>query len=92
MTQHFLGKEIEMPEAECPNCGALNDTASPFDEDAEPKPGDASICIMCGHLSVFDDNLVLRNPTDEEIYKYAGDERIVLAMTALHHVRKHERD
>lgn len=89
MTQHFLGEGLETPEAECPNCGSVHDMASVVDQQkATPKPGDASICIMCGHLSVFDEHLRLRQMTDKEVDKYAGDDRIVAAMTALHYVRK----
>lgn len=87
MTQHFLGEGQEMPEAECQNCGSVHDMASAVNEDAVPKPGDASICILCGHLSVFADDFSLRDPTNEEIKKYAGDSRIVAAMTALHRVK-----
>lgn len=88
MTAHFLGDGLEVPEAECPNCGTVHDMASAVDTLATPQPGDASICIMCGHLSVFDADCMLRHLTDDEIHKYAGDERIVLAMTALHYVKK----
>ena len=87
MTQHFLGDGREVP-AECPNCGTVHDMASAVDDNVWPKPGDASICIMCGHLSVFDEHLKLRHMTDDEVDKYAGDDRIVAAMTALHYVRK----
>jgi len=85
---HFLGKEKEMPPATCPNCSAVHDMASPVDDpDAAPKAGDASICIKCGHLSVFTEALTLRDPTDEEIKKYAGDPRIVAAMKAMHEMK-----
>ena len=48
-----------------------------FVEEAIPSEGDVTICIYCGHISVFNTDLTLRNPTDEEIHIIAGDQRIL---------------
>jgi hypothetical protein len=31
-----------------------------------PSPGDFSLCILCGSLNIFDEELKLRQPTVEE--------------------------
>jgi hypothetical protein len=36
------------------------------DETAIPRPNDISICIRCGNLAVFDNNLNLRALTEDE--------------------------
>jgi len=73
----------------CLHCGTVLDAASVvreagrwphndkprFDmsDDVEPRPGDFTVCIKCGHLSTFGEDLRLRDPTDEEAIKIAGD-------------------
>ncbi len=51
---------------ECPHCHHSVDTGACSQGDANPKPGDKSICAYCGEISVFADNLQLRKPTEEE--------------------------
>lgn len=88
MRKHFLAEGQQTPPASCPNCGAVHNMAAAVDESARmPSPGDASICIKCGHLCVYDEHLDLRDPTGDEFVKIAGDERIVAALTALHRIR-----
>lgn len=53
------------PPSTCPSCMATLDARTGID--ARPKPGDASICIECKTLLIFDENLRLRRPTEEEI-------------------------
>jgi hypothetical protein len=61
----------------CTNCGKkLNAATSPFAQD-NPAPGDATVCIKCNHIMIFDENMRLRNPTDEEFDEIAGDEEIL---------------
>jgi hypothetical protein len=42
------------------------DTASDIDGDDQPKPGNLTICLDCGHVMVFGDDMWPRNPTREE--------------------------
>ena len=49
-----------IPESVCPTCGYNMDEATPaFDEQAQPKPGDLSICLNCGEMLEFDESLHL---------------------------------
>ncbi len=71
-------KTTGTPKRPCLGCGAQNNAATEtFGEEAIPSEGDASVCIYCGHISIFNADLTLRNPTDEEIHSIAGDERIL---------------
>jgi hypothetical protein len=85
----ILGEMTDMPEHACLNCGSINDALSAIaEEKVKPSPGDATICIKCGHLMIFDDNLQVRNPTSEELIELAGDIRLVATMTALDEMKK----
>jgi hypothetical protein len=65
------------PGRACVSCGKLNDHATdPLDE-VQPKPGDISICLYCGHISVFALDLTLREPNLEEARAIAGDPDIL---------------
>ncbi|MGF6641795.1 hypothetical protein [Paraburkholderia sp. MM6662-R1] len=61
----------------CPHCGKTNDTHDNMRSDAKPKHGDASLCIGCGQLSVFDllENC-LRLPSDSESREFDQDPQI----------------
>lgn len=45
--------------------------------DERPTPGDITVCIYCGHIMAFADDLSFRELTGEEIHDIAGDERIL---------------
>lgn len=57
--------DTKMPKSVCCECGAKLDGAA-GEGDITPDPGDMSVCIYCGSLNVFSDNLTLRKPTVEE--------------------------
>ena len=70
----------------CLSCGEMMDGATAVGEEGEimPAPGDFTVCLYCGHLMVFDDQLAFRNPSDAEIIELVGDERV----TAICEARK----
>jgi len=68
----------------CPECGKPLNGASGIDTDNGPDPGDFSVCIYCGTILVFSEDIKLRHPTAEEMKDIAGDERIL----AIHAARK----
>jgi hypothetical protein len=66
----------------CAHCGSLNDATAAMRENGKnmrPRPGNFSICVKCGELSVYDDNLDLRKPTDDEYIEVAHDPGITVA-------------
>jgi hypothetical protein len=50
---------------------------------SQPKPGDMSVCIECGFVSVFTRKMRLRVPTKAETREIAGDDRIARYQQAL---------
>jgi DNA-directed RNA polymerase subunit RPC12/RpoP len=70
-------KTFHVPKAKCLGCGAPNDAASDTIGGNKPSEGDVAVCMYCGHISVFNADLTLRNPNDEEMLAIAGDQRIL---------------
>jgi hypothetical protein len=72
----------------CLSCGILLDAASNVSSEGQPEAGDCTICIACGHIMVFDERLLLRDPNDEEAYQIAGDHRILAVQRARKALKK----
>jgi Zn ribbon nucleic-acid-binding protein len=72
-----VGTDNRIPLSACPACGHRFDGATCVGADGIPKPGDYTICIKCGHLMAFADDLTLRELTSNEMHDIAGDERVL---------------
>lgn len=72
----------------CLNCGRALDAASSMTTKQKPRPGDVTICIDCGHIMAFADDLSMRALTDTEMIAVAGDRDIVMTQRALAELRK----
>jgi len=59
-------KETPMRPAVCPNCERVLIGAMSVSEMASPKPDDVTVCIMCGQICVYTEEMVLRLPTQAE--------------------------
>jgi len=58
---------FKMDESHCPKCGViLNVAVDPSGTRQKPKSGDYSICIKCGQLLIFNDEINLVQVTDEQ--------------------------
>lgn len=57
----------EVPTCCCLECGHEFNRASDVVTDNMPAPGDVSVCIECGSIAVFRDDLTLRCITEREI-------------------------
>jgi hypothetical protein len=78
-----LGEDQHLPtRPTCLSCGKLLDGVTGVGADGLPGPGDFSLCAYCGHIMVFTDDLMLREPTGKEIHEIAGDERILMIQRA----------
>jgi hypothetical protein len=75
-------KDHHIVRSSCLHCGAPLDGASGVGVDASPDPGDITVCIYCGHIMAFADDLTMRPLTDAEAYEAAGDERILAIQKA----------
>jgi len=78
---------VRTPKIVCADCGHEMDAASGFGK-AKPKPGDISICMYCGHIAAFADDMTVRPLTVPEMIKIAGDKRIVELRQAIYEVWK----
>lgn len=73
-------KATRTPASLCPHCGAMITAASdsglgPTNRN-EPKPGDASMCLECGEFLIFDQELKVRLPNDDEVKALDADPRV----------------
>jgi ribosomal protein L32 len=70
--------DFKMPESQCLNCGHKLDGAFAQQmKKARPAPGDITICIRCGHVMAFADDLTMRALTDAEVIEVAGNEDLL---------------
>lgn len=51
----------------CPMCKQKLDASTRFGDDYKPKPGDITICIMCGAILTYEYDLEIRLATLMEI-------------------------
>jgi hypothetical protein len=51
----------------CRTCGYDFDSATAVKGDSAPEPGSISICGNCGELAVFEDDRLVREPTEAEL-------------------------
>lgn len=79
-----------VPEQKCLNCDKqLNRVSVTGPEDPVPTPGDATVCLGCGHLMIFTDTMGLRNPNEDELKELAGRRDILDTMEFITEYRKH---
>ena len=85
-----LGDSKQIIESACTACGKTLDSAACVGEDAMPTEGDITLCIGCGHLMAFDQDLKLRELTAQEMKMIAGDQRLLAASKAMHAMKHGE--
>jgi hypothetical protein len=62
-----------LPACDCPWCSEELTAATDLKDDSVPAPGDATLCAYCGEWCVFDTDLMLRKPTDNEFVALGAD-------------------
>jgi hypothetical protein len=77
-----------LPQSTCRRCEAVLDHATAvhgggFGPNDAPEPGDVTVCVACGTVSVFDEDRQLRAPTDEEIEEIAAHPDLVHMILAI---------
>jgi transcription initiation factor IIE alpha subunit len=73
----------------CPYCGHAMDAATDVEADARPSPGDIGVCIECGGVLAYTDDLTLRAASQEEIETLDPKTRELLArMQAAQRMRR----
>lgn len=76
-----------VPMSRCLSCGKELDAVAGLHEGDTPDPGAVALCLACGHIAIFADDLTLRQPTREEELEIAGDPCILAAQRARARVR-----
>lgn len=51
---------VAVPMGKCSGCGYEMDRATAFRHDASPTPGDLTMCLECGLLHTFTEELTLK--------------------------------
>ncbi len=59
----------------CVECGYMMDATTELFDSNKPAPGAISICISCGHVSIFDERLNHAEPTPEDWKRIRDDGR-----------------
>lgn len=85
----MLEIETRLTPSTCVDCGYMLDTCS---GEADPKPGDITICIRCAGINAFDKNLILRRPTEKELVEIGGDPGMKKIIEAIHRLNKDRLD
>lgn len=58
---------FDIPTSLCPFCGKRIERATdPEFQGLKPQPGNFCVCIQCGRISIFDENVKLRKLTTRE--------------------------
>jgi len=52
-----------LPVGKCNVCGYEMDAATETNGNGRPQPGDFSLCLKCGELYVFDEQMKIQEPT-----------------------------
>ena len=82
---YFQKKSATVPRSTCRICGHDSDRVRGT-EAFMPKPGDLTVCINCGAVAAFADDLTLRAPTDDE-----RNELPDFALKMIAHIKKRGR-
>lgn len=68
----------------CPGCGEPLDVSQAVDlQPHMPQPGDCSVCMICGAVSRFTNDLKLRLITAQELLELRPEERRELALASM---------
>jgi hypothetical protein len=84
-----LGTHHRMPARNCLRCDSSLEGVACIGADAKANPNDTAICMVCGHVMAFADDLSLRELNDKEATDVAGDERLLAMQHVRGKMRKH---
>jgi hypothetical protein len=79
----FPSKTTRHIESSCTNCGIVIDASTIVGIERSPQPGNIGICMKCSHVMAYDENIKLRDLTDEEVIAIAGDKDILLYIKSI---------
>ena len=68
---------VQIPKQVCPNCGFELGEGVASEAGYGPKPGAFALCIPCGYILIYDQDLQLRELTDTEIQEVASHPEVL---------------
>ena len=68
----------------CPTCGYFANAVSSIIRHAQPKPGDVSVCLSCGELNVFLDDMSFRPATAEDWQDLSDEQVTAISLAQVH--------
>lgn len=83
-----IGKKHRTEPSLCLNCKSSLDAAAMLDGDSAPSPGDFTVCVDCGYVMVFADDLSFRELTHEELLEANDDPDVRMVVRAV--IARHE--
>lgn len=80
-------RDYRVPMAHCLNCGheidgAYNPPVPGQEKSHRPEPGSITMCLYCGELMAFTDQLLLRELTPSEHVEVVRDHRPLVMVAA----------
>jgi len=64
------------------------DAATALTHESPPEPGHITICLDCGHVMAFSEDMTLRELNDEEMLFVAGNKEILRLQEARGYAKK----
>lgn len=83
-----MTETVFMQSDRCPVCGATLNAASGIEHEETPRPGDATVCVHCAAILLFDDDLRLRKPTKAERPRLIMDRTLLATIRAVNLVKQ----
>lgn len=80
--RYALKMATAIPQARCYHCGYVMIECTGVKTNYAPSPGDVSICAACGAIAVFNSDLTMREPTQDERERIERDPLVTEAQIA----------
>jgi hypothetical protein len=77
-----LGPSVRLPPQLMPCCGRLHDAGAQIGGEGRPTPGAWSLCIGCGNIGIYRDDLKVRLATRDELTTALADPTVREALRA----------
>lgn len=83
-------KTTDTVDSECWACKVKFEAATDILGDRKPQEGDASVCLKCSALGIFEKDLSVRKPTEKEMAEYlkSGAVAASILVTTMYQMEK----
>lgn len=92
MSKLELGATTTVKASTCKACGYLMDAATCAMGNHQPVPGDVTICVECGHLMEFANDLTLTELSKGGALAIAGNKDLLLLQNVLAQAKKAKKE